>query len=204
MIKNIVFDIGNVLMSFHPNEYFTEVFQDEKRAKLICTKLFSHEAWLKYDQGIYVLDDLYKVYNSAYPNDIEDINIVLKNWLYLLQPIHASIAFMKQMKNEGYQVYVLSNISEDSKEYVKQHSEVFTYAQGAVLSYEEKINKPDARIYEILLQRYDLNADETIFIDDSKANIEQANALGIYGIQYKNDEQMKRDVDSIIRRNQKC
>lgn len=204
MIKNIVFDIGNVLMSFHPNEYFTEVFQDEKRAKLICTKLFSHEAWLKYDQGIYVLDDLYKVYNSAYPNDIEDIDIVLRNWLHLLQPIHASIAFMKQMKNEGYQVYVLSNISEDSKEYVKQHSEVFTYAQGAVLSYEEKINKPDARIYEILLQRYELNADETIFIDDSKANIEQANALGIYGIQYKDNEQMKRDVDSIIRRNQKC
>lgn len=204
MIKNIVFDIGNVLMSFDPVGYFTEFFQDENRAKEICTKLFSHEAWLKYDQGIYVLSDLYKVYNEAYPNDLEDIDIVLRNWLHLLKPMHASLTFMKEMKDEGYQIYVLSNISEDSKEYVKANSEVFTYAQGAVLSYEEKINKPDARIYEILLRRYGLRADETIFIDDNKANIEQANVLGIYGIQYRDNEQMKRDVNQIIRRNQKC
>ncbi|MCB7225021.1 HAD family phosphatase, partial [Anaerostipes caccae] len=70
--------------------------------------------WEKYDQGIWMLEDLYAVYHKAYPDMIEETNIVLQNWLQLMEPMQESIAFMKQVKDAGYGVYILSNISQDS------------------------------------------------------------------------------------------
>lgn len=204
MIKNIVFDIGNVLFRFDPVTYFTKVFNNEQRARNICSKIFEHEGWSKYDQGIFLLDDLYTLYYKEYPNDKEDIDAVLHNWFPLLQPMSASISYMKHMKEEGYIIYILSNISEDSMEYVKKVSKIFTYVQGAVLSFQEKVNKPDPRIYDALLHRYALIPKETIFIDDSKANILQANRMGIKGVQYIDDKQMKEDIQKFIVDSKEC
>ena len=146
MIKHIVFDIGNVLMSFAPEAYFKRWFQSEDRTHRICSRIFTHEAWEKYDQGIWMLEDLYAVYHKAYPDMLEETNIVLQNWLQLMKPMQESIAFMKQVKDDGYGVYILSNISQDSADFLKKTQRFFSLADGAVLSYEEKINKPDPHI----------------------------------------------------------
>ena len=156
MIKHIVFDIGNVLMTFAPETYFIRWFQSEEKTHRVCSRIFTHEAWEKYDQGIWMLEDLYAVYHDAYPDMVEETDIVLQNWLQLMQPMQESIAFMKQMKNAGYGIYILSNISQDSADYLKETQQFFPLADGAVLSYEEKTNKPDPYIFEVLLERYEL------------------------------------------------
>ena len=138
MIKHIVFDIGNVLMTFAPETYFIRWFQSEEKTHRVCSRIFTHEAWEKYDQGIWMLEDLYAVYHDAYPDMVEETDIVLQNWLQLMQPMQESIAFMKQMKNAGYGIYILSNISQDSADYLKETQQFFPLADGAVLSYEEK------------------------------------------------------------------
>ena len=107
MIKHIVFDIGNVLMTFAPETYFIRWFQSEEKTHRVCSRIFTHEAWEKYDQGIWMLEDLYAVYHDAYPDMAEETDIVLQNWLQLMQPMQESIAFMKQMKNAGYGIYIL-------------------------------------------------------------------------------------------------
>ena len=185
MIKHIVFDIGNVLMSFAPEAYFKRWFQSEERTHRICSRIFTHEAWEKYDQGIWMLEDLYAVYHKAYPDMLEETNIVLQNWLQLMKPMQESIAFMKQVKDDGYGVYILSNISQDSADFLKKTQRFFSLADGAVLSYEEKINKPDPHIYEVLLQRYELNAGELLYLDDNVENVRQAELLGIHGIVFR-------------------
>ena len=185
MIKHIVFDIGNVLMSFAPEAYFKRWFQSEDRTHRICSRIFTHEAWEKYDQGIWMLEDLYAVYHKAYPDMLEETNIVLQNWLQLMKPMQESIAFMKQVKDDGYGVYILSNISQDSADFLKKTQRFFSLADGAVLSYEEKINKPDPHIYEVLLQRYELNAGELLYLDDNVENVRQAELLGIHGIVFR-------------------
>lgn len=198
MIKNIVFDIGNVLVHFDPQTYFRPLFQDEQRTKQICTNIFADEAWLKYDQGLLFIEDLYEIYSSLYPQVQDDIIRVLQNWFTLLQPISSSIAYMKQWKKAGYHIYLLSNISEDAKEYIRKTSDIFAYVEGAVYSYEEKMNKPDVRIFEVLLARYRLAGDETIFIDDKRANIEQAKRVHMHGVQYFSSKQMHDDVEALI------
>lgn len=187
MIKHIVFDIGNVLMSFAPEAYFKRWFQSEDRTHRICSRIFTHEAWEKYDQGIWMLEDLYAVYHKAYPDMLEETNIVLQNWLQLMKPMQESIAFMKQVKDDGYGVYILSNISQDSADFLKKTQRFFSLADGAVLSYEEKINKPDPHIYEVLLQRYELNAGELLYLDDNVENVRQAEKMGIQGILFTDE-----------------
>ena len=187
MIKHIVFDIGNVLMSFAPEAYFKRWFQSEERTHRICSRIFTHEAWEKYDQGIWMLEDLYAVYHKAYPDMLEETNIVLQNWLQLMKPMQESIAFMKQVKDDGYGVYILSNISQDSADFLKKTQRFFSLADGAVLSYEEKINKPDPHIYEVLLQRYELNAGELLYLDDNVENTRQAEKMGIQGILFTDE-----------------
>ena len=87
MIKHIVFDIGNVLMTFAPETYFIRWFQSEEKTHRVCSRIFTHEAWEKYDQGIWMLEDLYAVYHDAYPDMVEETDIVLQNWLQLMQPM---------------------------------------------------------------------------------------------------------------------
>lgn len=188
MIKHIVFDIGNVLMTFMPEAYFIRWFQTEEKTHRICVRIFTHEAWEKYDQGIWMLEDLYEVYHAAYPDMVEETDIVLKNWLQLMEPMQESIAFLREVKSSGYGVYILSNISKDSADYLKETQEFFPLADGAVLSYEEKTNKPDPHIFEVLLQRYHLQSGEILYLDDNKHNIEQAARMGIHGILFTGEE----------------
>lgn len=204
MIKNIVFDLGNVLVSFQPKVFFLRMFKEQTKTDDICTKIFTHEAWSLYDQGVYQLIDLYRVYGEEYPDDIEDIKQVLLNWLKLLEVIPTTYTLLKQLKKEGYNIYILSNISKDSADYLKSTQDFFLYVDGTVFSYEEKLNKPDPKIYDILVNRYQLKVSETIFIDDQIGNIHQAQKLGIHGIVFLNIKQVEQEVRDIIRRMREC
>lgn len=194
MIKNVIFDIGNVLMTFDPYHYYKDIFHDDERTKELCRCIFSHEAWLKYDQGLYFLDDLSTIYHKAYPQYAKEIDVILKDWMKLMQPMSTSFSLMQNLKKEGYRILILSNISKDSADYLKRTQPFFSWSDGAVLSYEEKIVKPDAKIYEILLDRYHIIAQESLFIDDNKQNIEAAASLGIKGIYLDQPEYIERYV----------
>lgn len=203
MIKNIVFDIGNVLVTFDPKTYFMKYFKEERSAYL-CTCVFGHEAWERYDQGIVQKEDLHDIYHNAYPNDYEDIALMLEHWMELMELKEDSFAYLKEMKKQGYAIYLLSNISEDSAVYLKERMPFFNEVDGEILSYAVKVNKPDHRIYDTLLNTYDLKAEETVFLDDNVPNIEQAKAMGIHGVVFTDVEKAAKEVDEIIRGTKAC
>lgn len=204
MIKNIVFDIGNVLVTFQPVKHFNTYFKDEDKTKRLCHEVFAHEAWGKYDQGIYFMDDLKRIYKKTYPSDYEDIEYMLEHWLPLLSFLPDSYAYFQALKKRGFRIYLLSNISKDSADYLKNTMPFFQDVHGSVLSYEVNINKPDKRIYEHLLQTYQLRGDETIFLDDSEANIEEARHCGIYSVLFEQLEDVKQMVEEHIRSQSTC
>lgn len=196
MIKHIVFDIGNVLMSFDPYPYYEGRYQDEAKAKSIC-RMFSHEAWGKYDQGIYFLEDLRQLFHKEFP-ECEEVDEVLDHWMEFMMPMQESMQFMKELKEEGYQIILLSNISKDSADYLKRTQPFFSYCHHAVLSYEEKLIKPDERLFQLTLDRYGLQAKDCIFIDDNEKNIEVAKEMGFHGIVFTNIEEVKQKVNAVL------
>ena len=136
----------------------------------------------RYDAGILLRKDLYEIYHQAYPQYHEEMDHMLTHWLKLMEPIPETLACMKELKQQGYGIYLLSNISQDSADYLKKTQDFFAYADGAVLSYELHTIKPDAAMYEELLQRYHLEPATCVFLDDGVQNIEKACSLGMQGI----------------------
>ena len=132
MIKNIVFDIGNVLVTFLPAQHFLPYFKDEEKTKEICQKVFSHEAWEKYDQGLNSMKDLHEIYQRECQKQYKDIAYILNNWMELMHLIPETLAYMKELKARGYHVYLLSNISKDSADYLKAKMPFFELADGII------------------------------------------------------------------------
>lgn len=203
MIKHVIFDIGNVLMSFDPVSYYQTIYHDEEKTRAICN-IFSHEAWGKYDQGLLFLEDLYDIYHREYPSWQTEIDEVLNDWMALMQPIKESFSFMQELKAAGYHPLILSNISKDSADYLKRTQPFFACCPDAVLSYEEKLIKPDPALFHILLERYQLLPEECIFLDDSQRNIDVARTLGIHGVVFTSFDDAKAQVLQLLQQENGC
>lgn len=204
LIKNIVFDIGNVCVTFDTFSFYMKLFKNEERTKQLIHKVFANDIWSKYDQGLIMDYELHDYYAKAYPTDIADIDQMLHNWKELMQPIPETMAFMRTLRAAGFKIYILSNISEDSAAYVASTMSFFDYVDGAIFSYKENMIKPDPMIYERLLTRYHLVGKECIFIDDLAKNVDQAVKSGMHGVQYINASQVVCDVEQCIKEQMTC
>lgn len=173
-MKNIVFDLGGVVFHRDPEkvngeliEFFSFVFASEM-------PLF----WEEYDRGTItydeVLDELSRI--KACPRAVAERN--LREALDRQEPVPQTAALIHDLKRAGYGLYVLSNMSREFIDFLRQ-TEIYRSFDGEVVSCEEHVVKPEARIYEILLDRYGLKPDETIFIDDRRSNLEAAARFGI-------------------------
>ena len=112
-----------------------------------------------------------------------EVQAVLDSWMRSLRPRHRTLDLIRRLKKMGYHVYFLSNISEDALDFLR-HKEFWTLFEGGIASCDVKINKPDPRIYQALLEDYHLKPSETIFIDDRTENVHAAYNLGITAIHY--------------------
>lgn len=180
MIRNVIFDIGNVLVTFHPVEYFYPVFK--KDTKKICEMVFGSEVWSLYDQGILTKQEVEYRLHHLYPKNKDEISYILAHWKLFMKPIIPMKKLIEELKREGYKIFLLSNISEDSYLYLKQEYPYLFDVDGGIYSYQIKCNKPNMKIYEELLRVYNLNASESLFLDDRKENIDAAKALGFHGM----------------------
>ena len=180
MIRNVIFDIGNVLVSFHPVEYFYPVFKE--KTETLCTYVFGSKEWALYDQGILTKEEVEKNLLDTYPKDKDAILYILAHWKEFMKPIMPMKKLIEELKEKGYKIFLLSNISEDSYLYLKKEYPYFFDVNGGMYSYRIKRNKPDKKIYEELLSVYGINASESLFLDDRKENVDAAKALGFHGM----------------------
>jgi len=175
-VKNIVFDLGGVVFA-----------RDAKKLERDFIDFFSYimlpempRFWEDYDRGIRsyaeVVDDLCH-YNSCERAKAEEY---LRRSILMQEAVPATERLIAELKAADYRLYVLSNMSREFIEFLRRIP-VYAAFDGEVVSCEEHVVKPERRIYEILLERYGLDAHETLFVDDRASNIEAARELGIGG-----------------------
>ncbi len=185
MIKNVVFDIGGVLTKFDPNDYLSPFEFEKKKSLQLNNAIFKSPAWRDYIIGKVDKNQFKEIVIRANANLREEIAFVLsdENTKKLLPPLDEGIALLKELKGRGYNIYILSNIVGASLEYFKKSFEDVTQLlSGGIYSCEVGLHKPDEKIFNLLLNRYNLKPQETMFLDDSFKNVEAAKALGINGI----------------------
>lgn len=184
MVKNIVFDIGNVLATFKPKDFLMDIFKDAKLADQFFEVFFTR-LWHEYDQGLYTKEQMIQKGLQKMPDQKEKIKNMMDIWTSYVVGIQKNIDLIHIYQKKGYKVYILSNIPEDSYIYLKEHYNFIDQVDGGIYSYQHKLIKPDVEAFEVLLDQYDLKANECIFIDDKKENIRAAERLGFYTIWLK-------------------
>lgn len=197
MIKNVIFDLGNVLINFTPLEYLKSLGYDDIKAKELFDATIGDQIWIDMDAGKYMEKEEYlKAYKDKYPNLYPDIELFLNGpWMdNLIYPIKENQVLIDIVKEKGLKYYILSNYPNDSFRYTYNKCEFIRNADGMVISSHVKISKPDPKIYNLLLDKYNLNPKECIFIDDRKDNVDTAISLGIKGIVYKDLQTTKQEL----------
>ena len=191
-IRNIIFDIGNVLVRFDPLDYLIRTYgEDFETIKLLHLNVFAGEEWKLLDQGLLTTEDAVARIEERIPEYKDAVEKIMHTWeTFLIEEIRTSVYFLEKYKEMGYKIYALSNYPERGFLYTERSFPVFKQFDGKVISYDVKEVKPGKRIYEILLEKYQLKPEECIFIDDTLANIKSAEELGIKGIHYQHSNQL--------------
>lgn len=198
MIKNIVFDLGGVVVAHNAEsfkeklgEFFSFVFGPDMK----CVPMF----WQDYDRGVLTIDETAAEVAKFRNCTAETAKEHMLYAISLQEEVEPTAKLIKELKERGYKLYVLSNMSKEYIEFLREFP-VFEYFDKQVVSCEIGIGKPDRRIYEYLLSNYDLDPAETIFIDDRKDNVDAAEELGITPFHFDrtNPEQACDDLRRVI------
>lgn len=197
MIQNIVFDIGNVLLKFNPKEHFRYM----KHGSEVSSFIFYSDIWKQYDLGKVTLEEVKEHMLKQYEQYHEEINHIIDNWM---EALHKTSLYdvLHQLKNDGYNIYLLSNLSKDAELYIKDQYSLFDVVHGYVVSCDVNVIKPDVKIYEILKDTYSLSYESTLFLDDLYDNIHTAKQLGMYTIHCVDVNEAKTMMFSLLEKEQ--
>ncbi len=196
MYKNIIFDLGNVLLDFNPREYLKSKISDDKLEE-VFKAIFSSEEWVMLDRGTITEKEAINNIINRNSTYINEINLAFDNWYDLLKPIEETVEILISLKESGYKIYYLSNFHELAFGEVTKKNKFFELFDGGVVSYAEKLIKPEEDIYKLILERYKLNPNESIFVDDMEANVEGANKVGIKTILFKGPKELKEELNNL-------
>lgn len=194
MYKNIIFDLGNVLLNFNSEEYLkTKIIEDDKVSE-VHKEIFKSKEWIMLDRGTITEEEAINILvkNSNQNGDL--IRLAFENWYELLTPIEDSVMILKKLKNAKYKVYFLSNFHMLAFEYITKKYDFFNFFDGGIVSYREKLLKPEEEIYKRVIEEYQLNPVESIFIDDVQANIEGARKLDFETILFKSSKDLTEEL----------
>jgi FMN phosphatase YigB (HAD superfamily) len=189
MIKNIVFDIGNVLFGYDPAYILHQVLPNNQCHAHYLTHFIHSQLWQDLDRGTLDESSLVDILVNKIPdpNLENNLQIIIENFIYHLHLINGSRDLFLTLKRT-YPIFLLSNFQAVPYSKLREMHPFLTQADGAMISAHVNLMKPEPEIYLKLLQKYNLNPEECVFIDDLNDNISAAKALGMAGIVFTSPE----------------
>lgn len=184
MIKNIVFDMGQVLIVFDPDSIIQHFVTEPKDIELIRNEVFEKTEWQELDRGTLIEEDMVPLVCARLPERLHDaaVNLLL-HWREYMNPLDNIVPLIQQLKENGYSIFLLSNAGKNMLHY-EDKLPVLKYFSGILFSAEVYLLKPEPEIYLKFFERFSLNPLECFFIDDRLENIEAAQKLGMDGFCY--------------------
>ena len=189
MIRNMVFDIGNVLMDFRWKEYMRSLFgENEALIQTINQGIWHNGCWAAMDKG--EMDGAATLRSAVAfaPQYEKEIKLTLDSVAHAFHKFKYSIPWIQELKRMGLNVYYLSNYSAFSVAANPDVLDFIPYMDGGVFSFEVKAVKPEPEIYRCLCEKFGLKPEECLFTDDVPANVKGAQACGFQGIVFEGYE----------------
>ena len=200
MVKNIVFDLGNVLISFRPAEFFSKNDYPQYIKTKILSDIFGSKEWGMLDNGDINTSEGIDAISLNSSLNREEIAHIFNLRIEMMFPLDQNVRLLPELKKQGFRLYYLSNFPIDIFEEIKTGYYFFRYFDGGVISSEVKFSKPDNRIYEIMLEKYFLLPEECLFIDDLEVNVRAAEALGMKGLVTFGSDEISKELAAVLKR----
>lgn len=195
MIKNVIFDIGNVMVSFLPEEAVYEKLGDREEAKRLKKIIFC-ELWLECDNGLITMEEQIEKTVAKSPKDAEFIRNFIENRIDMFHPIEITREVVYALDKAGIDTYYLSDTSFDLIDKFANKLDYFRLFKGGVISCAEKALKSDEdlKLFDVFAKRFDLDPKECVFIDDKLINIENAQKYGFNTVHLTDPSIMKTEL----------
>ena len=190
----VIFDFGGVLVDWTPPYLYDPYFGSREKADWFLANI-CNSAWNVQMDGGKPFEEGIAERVGEYPEWEKEIRMYRSEWLKMMGgQIPGMQEVVEDLKAQGYRLYGLTNWAADTFALVRHTYPVFDLLDGIVVSGEEKVAKPDPRIFRILFERYRVNPSEAVFIDDNKPNIDAARALGLQTILFQSAEQLRESL----------
>ena len=197
-IKNIIFDLGGVLIDWNPDYVFKEVFKDDEKLAWFYREICTMD-WNENQDAGYPLAKATEERIALFPQHEDLIRMYYGCWEEMLgDVIQGTVELLKQFVDDpALKVVALTNWSAETFPVALEKFDFLQWFEGIVVSGEEMTRKPFPDIYQTTLNRFDLKPEESLFIDDNKRNIEAAKALGIKCIHFSSPLQLEKELKKI-------
>lgn len=195
MITTIIFDLGKVLINWDPRNMYRKVFDDTEEMEYFLEHVCTHD-WNEQQDAGRTWKAAIELITPQFPKYAKEIALFESRWEEMLDgPVQGTVDILKtlQAKNQ-HRLYALTNWSSETFPIAQAQFDFLNIFEGILVSGEEKLKKPDPKIYHLLLERYNINAAEALFIDDSARNVVGAQNVGIEAILFESPEQLREDL----------
>lgn len=194
-IKNIIFDFGGVLMDWNPRYFFKDYFNDEERMEHFLKNIATDEWNAEQDRGRSLAEGT-EFQVAKHPEWEKELRAYYDNWTsMLLRDIPENVTVLRKLENSRYELFGLTNWSAETFIYALDNYDFFKiFKDKIVVSGTEKLIKPDPEIWTVLLNRYKIIAEESVFIDDNAKNIEVAKSLGFICVHVQEATDLEKEL----------
>ena len=197
MPHTVIFDLGGVLIDWNPRYLYRKLLDDEAAVEhflaTVCTPAWNQQQ----DAGRPIAEAVAQL-TAQWPQHAALIAAYYDRWIEMLGgPLQETVDVLAALRQRRVPLFALTNWSAETFPHALDRYDFLGWFQGIVVSGEEKIKKPDHRLYQVLLDRYSLAVPDTVFIDDSPANVAAAREMGLHGLHFSTAQTLRRDLEAL-------
>ncbi|MGN0347498.1 MAG: HAD family hydrolase [Lachnospiraceae bacterium] len=202
MIKNVIFDVGNVLIDFCDRDYMAGLGFSEDAIDCLARKVVSNPLWNEYDRSALPRAEVEQMLKNQVPEYPKEADLFFEKIVDIVRNRPYAKEWVHELRSRDYEVYLLSNYPKEIWELHER--EIFDFTEelsGKVVSGFVQLIKPEEAIYRVLLDNYHLKPQECVFLDDREENVDMAISLGMKGIVFHSYEQAKEELEKTLKEN---
>ena len=199
MINTVIFEIGMVLVDFCWRQMWSDFGLEGEAFEKVANATVRHPAWEEFDKGIMTTDEVIDIFAESAPEYRKYIEQIFEDPTQMIAQYDYAKSWIKELKERGYRVYILSNWSKPTYEACLDNElDFLPLVDGAVFSFQEHLIKPDKRIFETICSRYNIHPSEAVFLDDNDRNVISSREFGLNTIHFKSYEQGRKELEDLL------
>jgi FMN phosphatase YigB (HAD superfamily) len=197
-VRNVIFDLGGVVLDWNPDHIVSRLESAVELRAALKDALFGHADWRLFDRGALSEPELIGRLESRLGKPRQEVTAILDAVRDSLVEKPDTVKLIRALQRQGTPLYCLSNMPAAVYAYLRKRHSFWDAFSGIVISGEVQMMKPEPEVFVHLLEKCNLRAEESVFVDDLFANIESARQVGLHTVWFKDAAQCRRELDQLL------